>query len=204
MKNLYTRQAAAFRNEMRTSCAALIGIAQGLLADGVLNDQEIRFLRDWLSKAENISMTWPGSVIFAQVESILADGVITENERARITETLRQLIGGRLDEVAEVLHVTELPLDDVPSVEVPGHTFCLTGEFVFGPRKTCEDAIVRSGGAIATVTRKLDFLVIGGLGSAEWKHGSFGTKVEKAIEHKQSGVPLMIIHEDVWAASLRG
>jgi hypothetical protein len=69
MLNVYQRQAASFRNEMRTSCAALVGIAQGLLADGVLNDQEIVFLGGWLANAENIALTWPGSVIFAQVST---------------------------------------------------------------------------------------------------------------------------------------
>lgn len=52
MINIYQRQAAAFRNEMRTSCAALVGIVQGLMADGVLNDQEILFLKGWLDAAQ--------------------------------------------------------------------------------------------------------------------------------------------------------
>jgi NAD-dependent DNA ligase len=193
MLNVYQRQAASFRNEMRTSCAALVGIAQGLLADGVLNDQEIVFLGRWLANSENIALTWPGSVIFAQVKNILADGIVTPEGRDHLTETLRQLIGGRLDELAEATHVSELPLDHVASIDISGRSFCLTGEFVYGPRKTCEDAIVRRGGLMANVTRKLDYLVVGGFGSPEWKHGSFGTKLEKAI-----------VHEDVWASSLRG
>jgi NAD-dependent DNA ligase len=139
-----------------------------------------------------------------QVKNILADGIVTPEEREHLTETLRQLIGGRLDELAEATHVSELPLDHVASIDIPGRSFCLTGEFVYGPRKTCEDAIVRRGGLIANVTRKLDYLVVGGFGSPEWKHGSFGTKLEKAIQTKQSGVPLLIVHEDVWASSLRG
>ena len=44
MINIYQRQAAAFRNELRTSCAALIGLVQGLMADQHLNDDEIKFL----------------------------------------------------------------------------------------------------------------------------------------------------------------
>ena len=44
--------------------------------------------------------------------------------------------------------------------------------------------------------------MIGGLGSTEWKHGSFGTKVHKAMQYKQSGVPIQIVHEDPFAAAL--
>lgn len=43
------------------------------------------------------------------------------------------------------------------------------------------------------MTKKLDYLVVGGLGSLEWKHGSFGTKIEKAMQHKRAGVPLFIV-----------
>lgn len=204
MTNIYQRQAASFRNELRASCAALVGIVQGMLADEHLNDQEIGFLRRWLRDAEAVSLTWPGSLVYAQVEEILSDGHVTEIERAQLTETLRQLLGGRLDEVAEAGYVSELPLDHIQQVDVAGKQFCFTGDFVFGPRRTCEEAIERRGGIVGSVTKKLDYLVVGGLGSLEWKHGSFGTKIEKAVMYREGGCPVRIVHEDVWTASLRG
>lgn len=204
MSNLYTRQAAAFRNEMRQSCAALVGIVQGILADGELQDREITFLQSWLAGAENVSLTWPGSVIYAQVNDVLADGVITSEERSHLADTLLKLVGGTLDELAESQHVTGLALDNVAEIEVQERLFCFTGDFVFGPRSTCEQFVIRRGGLTSSsVTKKLHYLVVGGLGSAEWKHGSFGTKIEKAIELRQSGVPIKILHEDTWASSLR-
>jgi NAD-dependent DNA ligase len=202
MINIYQRQAAAFRNEMRTSCAALVGIVQGLMADEVLNDQEILFLKSWLDSAQNVSLSWPGTVIHAQVQAVLADGVVTADERAHLVDTLAQLLGGKLDEVAEASFVSELPIDQLHGIEMLGKQFCFTGDFVFGPRKNCEEAVVRRGGLISGVTKKLDYLVVGGLGSPEWKHGSFGTKIEKAMQHKQGGVPLFIVHEDTWASAL--
>lgn len=204
MINIYQRQASSFRNEMRSSCAALIGIVQGLIADDVLNDAEIHFLRDWLASTDTVARTWPGTVIKAQVEGILADGVVTDEERLHLVETLSQLIGGKLDEVAGAGFVTQLPIDRPQAIEIKEKSFCFTGDFVFGPRKVCEVAISTRGGTISSVTKKLHYLVVGGLGSPEWKHGSFGTKIEKAIQHKQAGIPLLIVHEDSWAASLHG
>ena len=203
MINIYQRQAMAFRNEMRTSCAALVGIVQGLLADGHLNDAEIRFLRDWLKSAETVALTWPGTVIAAQVAGILEDGKVTEEERAHLSGTLEQLLGGRLDEVAEAPLVSSLPIDRLEAIEIKERMFCFTGDFVFGPRKICEKAVTDRGGSIGNVTKQLHYLVVGGMGSPEWKHGSFGTKIEKAMQHKQAGVRLFIVHEDTWAASLR-
>ncbi|WP_244954469.1 BRCT domain-containing protein [Sphaerotilus sulfidivorans] len=156
-----------------------------------------------MNENENISMSWPGDVVHARVKNVLADGVVSDDERKYLLETLQKLIGGTLEELQQTTHVSELMLDDVPSVNFSGHTFCLTGEFVFAPRSLCAEAIERRGGKVATaVSKKLNYLVVGGLGSPEWKHGSFGTKVEKAMALKRAGASLLVVHEDRWANSL--
>ncbi|TFZ08185.1 BRCT domain-containing protein [Ramlibacter humi] len=202
MPNLYTRQAAAFRNEMRQSCAALVGIVQGLLADGQLNDQEIQFLNKWLTAADAVNGVWPGSAIHAKVNEILADGHVTAEERSHLVEVLEGFVGGKFDDV-DARPVNALAFDEILSLDFADQVFCMTGDFAFGPRTVCESAVLRRGGSIAaSVTKKLNFLIVGGLGSAEWKHGNFGTKIEKAIEYRTAGVPLRIVHEDIWASSM--
>ena len=203
MAKFFTRQAAAYRNQLNQSCSELTGIAEGLIADRQLNDAEINFLNRWLEKHDVISCEWPGDVIHARIKAVLADGFVTEDERAHLIETLEMLIGGRLDRLADAPKVNQLALDNIASVTFPDALFCLTGDFVYAPRPQCEAAIVSRGGKVsASVTKKLSYLVIGGLGSDEWKHGSFGTKIAKAIEYKRAGAPLLIVHEDVWASSL--
>jgi len=203
MSDLYVRKAATYRNELRQSCAALVGITQGLLADGSLNDTEIHFLRDWLKGAEAVSTVWPGTAIYQVVQEILQDGVVTPDERTHLIQVLTQFLGGRLDDLLGSQPVCGLALDMVSDIDFKDRTFCLTGDFVFGPKKTCEEAIARRGGQIATsVTKKLNYLVVGGLGSNEWKNGNLGTKIEKAMQYKADGVALLIIHEDAWANSL--
>lgn len=203
--NFFLRQAISFRNEMRQSSGALLGIVQGVLADGHLHDREVHFLREWLHSNELAAATWPGNVIAAQIAAALNDNMLDERERTHLVDTLQHLIGGTLDELAENQHVSELPIDPVELVEFPEHRFCLTGNFCFGTRTSCEQAIIARGGVIAdNVSKKLDYLVVGGLGSAEWKHGSFGTKIEKAMQLKLAGARLKVVHEDPWASSLMG
>lgn len=201
--NIFQQQAIRFNNDLRRSCGALIGIIQGMLADGQLNNQEITFLHDWLQANEAAASTFPGNALFPQIKAALHDGQITEAERAHLSNVLQQIVGGRLEDLAESTHVTSLALDAVPIIDFAGRRFCLTGEFVFGPREVCTAAIERRGGeVIPGITKKLSYLVVGGLGSDEWKHGSFGTKIEKALQYRAAGVPLLVVHEDVWAGSL--
>lgn len=203
MSNFFTRQSAAFKNDLNRSLGALVGIAQGLICDGHLNDQEIQFLESWLSANENISLTWPGDVVHARIKQVLADGVVTQEERDHLLLTLQQLIGGNLDDLAAATHVTELGFDNATEITFVGKTFCLTGEFVFAPRTRCAEEIEKRGGLLRnSVTRKLDHLVIGSLGSPEWKHGSFGTKIEGAMALKREGSSLLLIREDDWASAL--
>ncbi len=203
MSNFFARQGGAARNELHRSASALIGIAQGLLCDGELNDSEIQFLSKWLENNQSIANAWPGDVLHSRIRHVLADGHVSEEERTHLIETLRQLVGGALEDLSESEHVSELALDQLEKIVIPDSTFCLTGEFVFAPRAQCEGFITRLGGIVSKdVTKKVNYVVVGGLGSKEWKHGSFGTKIEKAIQYRSQGLPICIVHEDIWASSL--
>jgi NAD-dependent DNA ligase len=74
-----------------------------------------------------------------------------------------------------------------------------TGTCVFGTRKQCQTAVEELGGLNAKgVTKKLDYLVLGTYVTDSWAHESYGLKIEKAMEYRDSGVPLCIITEEHW------
>jgi NAD-dependent DNA ligase len=128
---------------------------------------------------------------------------VTELERTNVIDILQKLIGGTLQTLAAATHVTELAYDDVTSIDYLKARFCLTGDFVFGTRTRCEGAIKSRGGIPGkSVTKALRYLVVGSLGSPEWKHGSFGGKIEKAMQYKRDGCPILIVHEQCWTSSL--
>ncbi len=204
MTEFFARQGAAYINELNRSLAGLLGIATGLLADRELQDVEIRFLKDWLDQNSAIASAWPGDVVYSRVSEALADGRVTEEERAHLVQTLQQLIGGTLNELAASTHTTQMLSYDTAPVEFSQAMFCLTGDFAFAPRSRCEQEIVTRGGIVkSSVSKKLRYLVVGGLGSTEWKHGSFGTKIERAMELKRGGAVIVFVHEDHWTKCLR-
>jgi NAD-dependent DNA ligase len=62
--------------------------------------------------------------------------------------------------------------------------------------------VIRGGVVVDSVSAEVDYLVVGALGSSEWVHGSYGRKIERAIElYDQLGAPL-ILSEQQWAIAL--
>lgn len=203
MNNLFSKEVATNVRLLGRSCESLIGIASGIVADGEVNKKEIQFLSTWLSDHGELALTWPGEVIFKRVQHILADGEITEEECLYMQKTLTELIGGSFsDDGAISSGAATLPVDLDAVIRIPEATFCFTGQFIYGTRSACEQAISDRGGNIAAVSKKLDYLVIGSMSSRDWKNSSFGTKIEKAMNLKQGGSELSIVTEAQWAAVL--
>ncbi len=85
----------------------------------------------------------------------------------------------------------------------PAGTFA-SGDFIHGPRRRCDADIRERGGLIAaSVSQRVDFLVVGSLGSVEWKRGNFGAKIERAMYYKGRKLPMKILRESAWRAALR-
>lgn len=192
----YTRLVAKHLNDQKRCLGALLGIAQGVLCDRSLVDEEIRFLDAWLKNNEEICQQWPGDILHRKIRDVLADGIITAAERTYLIEHLKKLIGADDITLASATHVTELVFDDHPVIQFNGATFCLTGDFVYGSREDCWARIEGEGGEISkSVTKNIHYLVVGSLGSPEWKHGSFGTKIERAMKYRNAGLALSIVRE---------
>ena len=196
-------QVATDARLLKRSCESLLGICSGLIADGDLNDLEIKFLRTWLAEHSELATTWPGEVVLRRIENVLVDGVVTEAERAHLLETLRQLVGGCFAETgASPDGATALPVDERVIVRIVGHSFCFTGQFLFGTRSLCERSVLDRGGLVSGIKKDLAFLVVGELSSREWKYTSFGTKIEAALGLKAKGSSLAIVSEAQWIRSL--
>ena len=181
----------------------LIGIAKGLIADGVLNEQEATFLVQWLEQNSTFS-SWPFDVINKRVAQMLEDGVIDAEERTELLSILQSLVGEK--PVAEHISsfATTLPLTSpVPEISFKGKTFCFTGKFAFGQRKDCEKAVADAGGIPkGSVTTSLDYLVVGLMGNEDWAHSTFGRKIQQAIDFNAKGKNIAILAEDAWANAL--
>jgi NAD-dependent DNA ligase len=201
--NVGMERAIAHRNLVK-ALEHLLGIAEGLLADGQLQDQEILFLRTWLAQFEGLRGLWPGSAIHQAVDAVLEDGVITPDERAYLVRMLRGLVSNDFSETGSVsAEVSTLPINDAVTVSVLHGGFCHTGEFVYGTRSAVERATERAGGLVqSNVTKRTDVLVVGSMVSPHWRQTSYGNKIERAVQLQEEGCAIEIISERRWLEAL--
>ena len=188
---------------LKQSLGELLGLARGLMADQELTDSEIHFLNEWLEERHTMTSSFPGNVIHERIKDVLEDGIVTEEERSHLVDTLNMLIEDRLEDLAEQVDLTELWFDDVGLIDFNKARFCLTGNFVFGPEDVCKTAIEQRGGIVTpSVGDESHFLVVGGLGVDEWRNGGLGAEIESAMRLRATGKSVKIIPEDSWVAHL--
>lgn len=188
---------------VRRDIAEMLGMAKGVLADGVVNEDESIALMAWADDHPDVAMGWPGNVVYRRLRKIFSDGHASEDERLDLYELLTDLVGAPAGLKAGGTAATALPLDPPSPIEVTDRVFVFTGRFAYGPRTACEEAVRRIGGwPERSLTRRTDYLVVGVFGSRDWVQTSFGGKIEKAVNYRERFATPSIISEEHWVAHL--
>lgn len=179
----------------------LMGLCEGIIADGSVVQREAEFLRGWVANNPELIGMWPANVLFARLEECLGDGVLDESEEQELLTLLMDIAGIH---TGEGKTASTLPLcSPQPELLFEGKRFVLTGKFASGSRKECEAIIADLGGeAVKGVSGQVDYLVIGTLVSDQWAHESYGRKIEKAVELRNSGKGVSIVSEEHWAGHI--
>lgn len=171
-------------NETTLSLQILNGIIDGIISDKVINDKEIYNLNRWLKDNDYLADVYPYDKIVLEINKILQDGIITQDEKSNLLKTFNDIINPSKE--------TETNIDFC------GKSFCLTGEFLLGSKNEVSE-ILKQKGAIqkSGVSSKLDYLIVGLVGSEAWKFGNYGGKILKAKELQEKGSSIKIIDENI-------
>lgn len=186
------------------SMQTLFGICSGIVADNHINDNEIFFLKTWLNDYQDVAATWPGSAIYERVLNVLHDGIITNEERDNLLHALKEITGNYFtDTGAAQSEITGIPYDMAPVIFAQ-NLFCFTGEFIAGTRAYCRKITEQMGAiTIDTMSKKVDYLVIGTMCSPAWIQESYGRKIAHAIELKNKEHQILIVTEKHWNNTLQ-
>lgn len=178
----------------------LIGISKGLIADGSVNQAEAESLHTCLAQAQQNTNNPIIINLLYQIDGMLADGVLDKEESQEVLSILRKIAGDE-SVLGELAKTTGLPIDQPePTLEFQGKSFLFTGTCAFGTRTKCQSAISNLGGINAkSVTKSLDYLVLGTYVTDSWVHETFGRKIEKAMAYRDKGQSLIIVTEQHWA-----
>ena len=178
----------------------LIGLSKGLVADGKINQSEAEVLLGWLVQSRSSTKNPIIHNLFERVDEMLSDNFLDDEESQELMGILTS-ISGDASEIGEVAKTASLPLcSPAPEIHFPESRFLFTGTFAYGTRAQCIEAVESLGGLISkSVTKSVNYLVLGSYVTDSWAHESFGRKIEKAMEYRDSGVPLAIISEEHWA-----
>jgi len=192
------------RRRCERDISELLGLAKGVLADGLVNDEEARYITNWILAHPDGAHQFPLSLILSRVKHIFADGRVDDDEREDLKQLLSELVGGVDSVLLGYDAATLLPLcDPPPLVSWFQEVFVLTGKFAYGTRRQCQHEIfARGGDCEEDVSQRTTFMVIGTFGSEDWRHTAYGRKIEKAVQLRSKGFPIRIIGEDHWAAAL--
>ena len=201
-RNLYFN--AAHRHDRAVH--ELLGMIRGVLVDGVVTPTEVTALNEFLRRNPDLEGSFPGDVLCRRIHSMVHAGGPDTHELIELRCLLEDTIGEHAgvhdfgEQASTTLPLTVPP----PTLRFEGVCYVVTGAFMYGDRRTVTSAICQRGGLCEdSVTRRTNILLVGTLASRDWKHSSFGRKIEKAVQLRETGCNVAIVAEDYWVSQLR-
>lgn len=195
-----------YYNAVTCDLQTLQGLCHGIMADGIINDDEIRELDKWMDDNEHLISYYPYDEIRSLVISVLSDGKIDDIERKRLMAYFSEFSNITSEETKQIIknNTSDILISGIctidPKVEFIEKTFCFTGVAKRATRNELIDFVQNHGGYFSdNVSRKTDYLIVGDNGNPCWAFACYGRKVEKAIELRKEGKKVSIVHEfDFW------
>jgi len=181
----------------------ILGMFRMSLHDGVISESEAKAMHDWIAANPDTAFVYPVKHLKERLDRAFADGHLDPTEQ----EELHRFAAAFQPDV-EAHHptpaATKLPVDQpYPTLTFPHEQYVFTGTFLSGTRKWCEEQVRTRGGICkARVVQTMNVLVIGELASHHWTQSTHGRKIEEVMRLKSSGLPIFVVDEAHFVASL--
>jgi hypothetical protein len=194
-------QSTEYYNSATADMQSLHGILGGIISDGIITVPELQGLASWINDHEHLVGCWPYDEISSLVLAILADNKIDEREQQMLkfffgdflSDSIPVPVGKNRDKGKAITGLCAV----CPSITFPGSIFCFTGASPNHSRKEFHEIVEDlKGFASKTVTKDINYLVIGSGGNPCWAYACYGRKVEQAIDLRKKGHKLLLVHEN--------
>ncbi len=157
-------------SESTLALQILNGILDGIVCNQKVNQKEIENLNIWLRQNDYLKDVYPYDKVLLEVNKVLEDGILTEEESNYIFDTFNEIVNP--------------DFSDDENIDFNGKTFCLTGEFKCATKQEISKKLQELGGTEKKgVSSKLDYLIVGGVGSDAWKFGKIGGENKQRLKN---------------------
>ena len=197
-----------YYNAVTSDLQRLQGILHGILADNVITKDELTGLRCWMDQNEHLVNAYPYTEISSVICSVLADGIVSSEEtlflKAFFSDFINQNTATHINWEEINAAKKEMSLFGIcascPEISIPEQLFCFTGKSSKTSRDGFADVVTSLGGFFKNnVVESTSYLIIGNEGNPCWAFSCYGRKVEKAVNMRKAGHPILLIHEnDFW------
>ena len=197
-----------FYDFITSDLQVLQGILHGILADGIVDEEEVKTLSNWMKYAYHLKGCYPYDEIYTLLTEVLEDGKVDEQEQEMLKAFFAEFVGlsssnrFKLDEDLRNSITLKGVCSIDPLISFEKKKFCFTGHSLRAKRSELK-AIVEKGKGIflPNPTQKLNYLIYGAGGNQCWAYSCYGRKVERVIQLRKEGLDVQIIHEnDFWDA----
>jgi hypothetical protein len=180
----------------------LHAIIAGIASDAEISIEELNGLSAWLEDHDHLKRCWPYDEIESLVTSVLSDKKIDAEEHKLLMSYFGEFVSildNKTIMSPVLLEETNLVglCSVCPQISFADTLFCLTGQSYKYTRSEFEEVIYSLGGKSASyISKKVNYLVVGSEGNPCWAYACYGRKVEKAVELRKAGYPIVIVHEN--------
>lgn len=170
----------------------LQGVSTAVIYDGKIDNYEIELLKNWLIKNDEYLVQYPLSDLKKLFSDIILDNIITVEERESLLKFLIDIAASPNSKptVEGIFTIN-------PEIIFQNKNYLFTGNLIYGSRSKAQNKVIELGGnCLKSITLKTNYLVVGSLGSEDYKFSRFGTKIEEALMYnREKGAKIDIIKE---------
>jgi len=198
----------------------LHGFLHGIISDGVITEDEILALKQWMDVHDGNKNRWPYREIYSLIKKVMEDGKISEDEHDSMMKFFSNFaevknisylkddtlyINRFMNSQAPVLKTVDDIIDKDRHIYFKNKVFIFTGQMRNGKRKIMEDILKNLGGIPRQiVNKKTDYIVVGSMSNRCWTYSTYGRKIEKAMELNLKGADIKFIDEDFFIKASLG
>ena len=197
---------STYYNAATADLQVLQGICHGILADGVVDDDEVIALDKWLKENAYLASYYPYDEIRSLVATVLEDGIIDDDERRQLLAYFNEFVNLNDKQLTQTINeqIAGVSINGIcsvnPQLVFEGKNFCFTGVSKRAKRSDIEKQVLSLGGTFhGNVIKNTDYLIIGDGGNPCWAYACYGRKVETAVNLRKQGHQITLVNEmDFW------